>query len=172
MKSPSQDITLKIPCTPYYRQHFHFFFVEYLFSASIEKRDAIEIGRHNSGSSCPSTAPNPLWFASHTISLSFCISKYFSSTLFATWHFRFLKTAWLSVVHRYSIFLLSRGRNGADYSISTSIYLLKLWTDPINILSCDSARGGLSVLIGSAFRINGEIRSRLFYTQATHIFVA
>ena len=57
----------------------------------------------------------------------------------------------------YSLFLLNRGRSGADDSANAGRYLCKLCIDPINDFNCDKVRGGVSASIGSVFLTNGVI---------------
>ena len=51
-----------------------------------------------------------------------------------------------------SLFLLSKGRNGAEDSASAGKFLWRLCFDPMNNFNCDRVRGGFSVSISSFFR--------------------
>ena len=153
-KFSAKDVISKVLQTPDYGQHFNSF-VKYFFSATFKNRDASEIGRQPSEPSCSSTAPRPLWLASHTIRISLCTSKCSISTMFATCFLSISNATWHSFVHTKSFFLFNSGRNGTDVSANEGKNLWRLWIEPINDFSCDSELGATNLSIGSVLQTNG-----------------
>ena len=119
------------------------------------------MGNQPSGYCCSSTAPSPVWLASHFRRVFRCLSKCFFSVIFAISAFILSKAVVCESSQRILLFVMfsffNRGLIGLSTLARLGINFMSWCIEPIRERNCLSVFGGFKYSIESVFFTVGDI---------------